>query len=643
MPLRSQDLIHWPGLQEKRLSTGTIFAWQDMRDGSEKPSEEGPTKEPLLFEWVRVNSLLKFNRSILMHKLINAIFKSMLIFSVLLLPGLVFGASYTVSQTGSGTDYSVSTFNAINGDESGNTYYFIGTITTKIVPQIYGTSENPVILDGYQAGDMDPINECDDIGNCSGGSGSAALLSSNNAGFWIYNGIDYITVQDFRMTGGGSGPIGDMSLILINSPSLSTKSDHITIQRNYLYNANLNFFTATRSTNRSIGSSYLTVYNNKMVGYGKTGNAPQGLDFYACDNLIVRGNELAGGLDPDASDCTSDQVIAVHTTDNALFEYNDIWGAYQQTGIAIKEPDPWCSNIIVRFNKFHHNGNLTDTIYGEAGGVYVGAWGTNIYVYGNFIYNNGNFGILVHRGMSNVYVWSNLILSNLWYGIVSTTDTVGESWGPNDKIYVYNNTFAYNGSSKSEADKVGLLFTDTAGTDRYVKNNLFYYNRPGQSTHQQVYVSPTGESGVTLDYNTYYYPNETPTVYWESAVRTIPVMFSSYSQEEHGEVADPGFTDPNGSDNTYGTADDNYKLNGSNINDGVDLSGCFSVTVQGQQYIICYDDGLDPEVTDWTTTPPTVGILKRDTYGWSRGAYVYKYTSSRSTLLFDFNSSDCYR
>ena len=39
---------------------------------------------------------------------------------------------------------------------------------------------------------------------------------------------------------------------------------------------------------------------------------------------------------------------------------------------------------------------------------------------------------------------------------------------------------------------------------------------------------------------------------------------------------------------------------------------------------VCLDDALDPNTTDWTTTPPTVNTVKRDTYGWSRGAYAYR-------------------
>ena len=42
------------------------------------------------------------------------------------------------------------------------------------------------------------------------------------------------------------------------------------------------------------------------------------------------------------------------------------------------------------------------------------------------------------------------------------------------------------------------------------------------------------------------------------------------------------------------------------------------------EYVLYYDDAIDPHLTDWTTTPPTVTILKQDDYGpWERGAYLF--------------------
>ena len=49
--------------------------------------------------------------------------------------------TYYVTQTGSGADYSVAEFNALKGTGyAGDTFYFSGTITSEIRPNISGTS-----------------------------------------------------------------------------------------------------------------------------------------------------------------------------------------------------------------------------------------------------------------------------------------------------------------------------------------------------------------------------------------------------------------------------------------------------------------------------------------------------------------------
>jgi hypothetical protein len=117
-------------------------------------------------------------------------------------------------------------------------------------------------------------------------------------------------------------------------------------------------------------------------------------------------------------------------------------------------------------------------------------------------------------------------------------------------------------------------------------------------------------------------------------------MIRTYNLEKDapaGMTEDPGFKDPDGADNIYGTADDDYTLNGIHINNGADLSQCFDVSVQGKNYQICYEDALDPDATDWKTTPPTVKMTKQGDHGaWERGAYVYRKDNSSRSLQSPF-------
>ena len=76
------------------------------------------------------------------------------------------GNKYYVTQYGNGNrsgesignSLSASDFNNLSGDYSGDTFFFSGTFTTRLTPKVEGSTEGHVIIDGYQAGDCDPLN-----------------------------------------------------------------------------------------------------------------------------------------------------------------------------------------------------------------------------------------------------------------------------------------------------------------------------------------------------------------------------------------------------------------------------------------------------------------------------------------------------
>jgi len=540
--------------------------------------------------------------------------------------GFAADQTYIVTETGAGADFSAADFNNasnwsatedISKIDPGDTVYFSGTISTRLYPKKDGTSGHPIILDGYQAGDFDPW----------GGSTANALLTG---GIAINSGYNYITIQDFRMSGGPTN--GNQILQIYNSIVPSDASDHITVQRNYLYDAHYGLFGALEThvgaSYYSIGPNYLTLESNRMVGYGQGYDATQGLNFVYTNDLVVRNNELAGGV---SSNCTSDNVIEIHATDRAIFEYNDIHNAYKQAGLAIKEAAPYNHNIILRFNKVHDNGTLAD----EARGLYIGCEDgvpSNIYIYGNYVYNNGAFGIDPNRGIEYVWIWSNLIINNQRNGIILWNSG---GLGPENHIYVYNNTIAHNETDttdSSNVDRTGFAIRDDSSYI-YTKNNIFYYNRPNATSYQQ-WASLSSSSNIFSDYNTFYYPSQTPTWYFDSAIRSWDTMKNTYSLEQNSEIEDPGFNGANngaGADSTYGTTDDDYSLDGTNADGGVDLSQQFQIDVQGTTYTMNLDTALDPNNTDWTQVAPdmegNIATVNRNTYKvngqWTRGAYAY--------------------
>jgi hypothetical protein len=522
--------------------------------------------------------------------------------------------AYYVTQKGAGARvgsslsnaWSISDFNnsanwsktdSSNKIDPGDTVYFSGTISTQVQPKGSGSYGKIITLDGYKAGNCDPINTI-----CS----SSALL---RGGLWIKDGHDYITVQDFRGTEGPS----DRAFFHINYVRSTASSDYITIRRNYLYDCNGELFRFQRTSDYN-GSDHGTIEDNKMEGYGKISNSSSGTKLYCATNIVIRNNEFAGD---ESSTCTSDNVMSLHSSSNVLIEYNAIHDAYVQAGIAIKEPDPGCHDIIVRFNKIYNNGS---DVQGK--GIHIG-WRTSndVYVYGNNIYDNGSYGIAISDGISDVHIFSNLIHNHPFAGISAYYRTASGT-----RHYIINNVFARNATKESNLGATGLNLGDGNTTNVVVKNNIFYNNRLNTSTYQQIHVASGLTGNLDLEHNAYYYAGQTPTVYYDKGFRTVETLRRVYDLEDDvtvGEVKNPRFISPKGADNIHGTADDDYRLDGLQLNYGTQIFRCFDVSVQDNSYHICYDDALDPNATDWRTTPPTVRTKKRDRGAWDRGAYLY--------------------
>ena len=140
---------------------------------------------------------------------IKADLKMIFIINILLIPALTYaqGHTYYVTQNGNGyrngtsfvNAWSVSDFNSsinwsttdhTNKIDPGDTVYFSGAITSTLYPQGSGSSGNFITLDGYEAGNCDPINS-----KCTK---SAEINNSSSAIYFTTQ--DYVIIQDFRMT-----------------------------------------------------------------------------------------------------------------------------------------------------------------------------------------------------------------------------------------------------------------------------------------------------------------------------------------------------------------------------------------------------------------------------------------------------------
>jgi len=552
---------------------------------------------------------------------------SLLIFAFSLLPSQVHAAAntYYVTQNGNGarsgqslgSAWSVSDFNRSanwsisdnpNRIDPGDTVYFSGTITSTLYPQGSGSSGKYITLDGYESGNCDPINsECTGSAEITNSSSSIRLTTQ-----------DYIIIQDFRIDGGGLDFLGT---------SKSNDSSYIIIRRNEIHDIEGNGINIDYGDYFTIGGAYGD--GNEMYDIG-IDTSDGDISPYWTDDIIISYNHLfATKSNGNSRDRGIDGIVTHHVNRmlveyNSIHSHNDRYGsdARGEDGMDLKQET---HNVIIRFNKIYdHLGQTNITLQG----------GTNdVYIYGNLLNNASWAAVLVYgrkkgfASLDNIHIWSNVMSGNKKNAIAIYSD--GDDVG---KIYIYNNTLAYSGVRYTDIyDRAhtpdqwycGLrLLSGTA----YIKNNILYRNQPKISTYIQANSNSTYRIR-TLEHNTYYWPGKTSYFDYGGGKRSVATLQTTYGLEDDspaGETSNPGLTDPNGADNIYGTEDDNYTLDGTNIDNGKDLSRCFDVSVQGRNYHMCYNDALDPRTTNWEINPPIVRTTKQENYGsWDRGAYVY--------------------
>ena len=578
---------------------------------------------------------------------------------ILFSPVAVWATDYYVTQSGAGgqdglaigTAWSVSDFNSsANWDSSenaakidpGDTVYFSGTLTDPVVLPSgkSGLSGKEIILDGWQGGTCNPVADHDAVtyGGDPGGAGpwpdhttdlsgcdDAAIIdldSISNAAAgraFVINGSDYIIVQDFQIRDAGRGfAVWDAS--------------YITIRRNYVHDIYYSCFANTLTA-----GEYVTVggldpadgnffYNcGEILRHDPSGSAVAGMTKTAGDDIIFSYNEIGNDYQYE-SRSYSNNSLEVHGGDRQLIQYNHVYRPQSDAAISVKENGG--TDKIVRFNKIHAAG-FGISISTSSGG------NDGVYCYGNFVYDiEYQSAIRAYKKYSDIHIWSNIISVAdekglaVWY---QESDTQGD-------VFVYNNTIYMSGQDdegETDRDDLAGFYTNKNSTDTLdlsFVNNILMNNDARSGEKQAVYNSNVTDAYISAwADNLYYNSGGNVSIYFDG------VDYASFSAFQSGESwgtggaeDNPDFTDANGADNTNGTEDDDFTLTAVSpaVGTGTDLSQCFNVSIQGTNYNICYDDGLDPVNTDWTARPIEVATLSQDDYGsWEKGAYVFTEAS----------------
>jgi len=575
-----------------------------------------------------------------MFKKIKKLLVETLVFLMIITPAIAAIDSHHVTQGGAGAytgvdwsnAFSIAQFNSSGNWDTdiaddnkigpGDYVYFQGTFSTQIkTPQnMGGSSGYPITLDGWKDG------TCNQVANLGCSNDAKFDLgrsdSTSNIGIYIPGG-SYIIIQDFEVDDSFGG-------FLAVGPSSGGSGTHLTLRRVHMHNLEATAWNfSANPSNGYVGHHYVTV--GGALGDGNyiysvkeeclTQDPCEGHDSKADhgDDLVVSYNyNTRPSEDQDGGDGSN--ILAIHTGDRVLVEYNTFEYPHGQAVIALKEQNG--QDKIVRFNKLRGSG--------ESGCVGVSGKASqpnkNFAIYCNLMYDTDT-GVRTYKDYENIRIWSNLIHNvNLLptedkaHGYYTIEDSDNQSTGP---VYFYNNTVArvdMDGDCGSNSG--GLYIYPDENYAFYGKNNIFVDNLRDYNGNQ-IYVETGGEWGIPdLDYNLYYVAGGTPYIRWSSSSRTLSWMVSNTSHCDNYLIGDPKFADANGADNIHGTADDDYRLASDSPARGTgdDLSSCWNITVQGTVYNLCYQTGLD-EDTDWTTIPPTVLTATRST--WDRGAYVY--------------------
>lgn len=527
----------------------------------------------------------------------------------LFLPLQGWAATYYVDQNGNdaadGTTYvkraSVAYHNAGSGVFAaldGDTVILSGTINSQVVVPDSGSAGNVITYDGD-----DGVNPACTID-----------MNGGDSGFVISNGSSsvrsYVTVQDLIVTDFNTNDGG----IMCYGGTGGAPHD-ITVKRCTVHTGIQKGICVSDSTFGGVDSEPYNIIIGGASGDGNTvyniGTTTAGMDIntsYAHDVVIsynhLYANNASYGID------------GIHLIEGyrQLIEYNTVHGHNRAGAENALDIKGGCHDIIVRFNHFYDHTYVEPNIIVQTvrGGPGDSDHVSDIYIYGNSIHDGvGGIALFPKEGydISNVYIWANLVYNHTNWGISITYNTSGNSVS---NYYVLNNVIAENGEGSTS--RTGHTYLSLTGTNRIIKNNIFYTNRPGSSDYIQRYADST--SNLTFDYNRYHWPGHTSNAYWGSS------SVAAAALEANGSDGDPGLTNA-GSHNYTLTGESACKDTGLAIS-GPTYSAVLLNFMNSHGGVHYFSDGLDDSYVNWNTTPPTVRLVPHTDYNLTdKGAYVF--------------------
>lgn len=407
---------------------------------------------------------------------------------------------------------------------------YVGTVT---ISSRVGTYDNPVVIRG--ADFFDPFNP---------GASPRAIFDGNLSGkTFSFTGSAYFILDNVEITNAGTGFDGSGNVDYSGYGVELYSSSNITVQRSYLHdNGHYNIRLDRSSSYAAFGDQqsvgYHIIQNNFITDTSdRSACDANPTPYNGCQGITYEGiaiNKLTGGGNVIRNNRITNMIdaITVPGDGNAVLTLPDT------TAHVLKMTDS--SGVYMN----HDNEIMGNEIYDnhdddiECDGI-----GVNIRIVGNTLGSDAN--PTTHPLTSAPFLPGPLfIVRNViknYDASVLKLNTGGSPSVASRNIYFYHNTIYKLQTSNSGA--MLNLWYGSASTvtvrNLQMKNNIFYSPNGGRAT--DINASNYGDTpGTTLDYNLWYSPTSSSTMFeWYdgSTIQTASSLsgFTSISgQETHG-------------------------------------------------------------------------------------------------------------
>jgi parallel beta-helix repeat protein len=484
-----------------------------------------------------------------------------IIFAILLTSSQVW--AYTVCS--SGCDYTLTTFNALTGDRSNDTFYFTENLTATVAPQIYGTNGNGVILDFWEGGTCTPVA---DLG-CTGPV--TVDINSSTTCIQLSETSDYITIQDAK-------------LIDCETGVSTAGADNITLKDSYIYNIySFGFAHSQNSTGNVVGGEFGD--GNYFLKNGfQGGSAGEAIGLWAGDIDIT--HNLIDGTDSYESDGI---VCGINNSENILVDRNTIrytnYGAQDGDGIDFKG----CGEFVISNNDIHS----------QRRGIVVQDGSYNGVVKNNRIWNHVGKGININSRAAGLQTTKNITVEGnvIYYSGGSGIGLEQNTPYFNEDIYIFNNTIAYTSFGDPGYAYNSCIAGGVSNGDLEIEGNIFYNCRWNNDSFKgkSLQIANSSAQLDVLENNLYYYSGGAATLNiggFPGTQYTINTNPSTDACDQAGYECDrlegnPDFVSPGSPNYDYTLQAGSPAVNGSN----------------GTAIL------LDPATTNFAAIPPVVNTV----------------------------------